>query len=132
MTSKEQLPPSATGSPSANQPPSSVAWNPLSLRLYKVLGANYEDSATKEALETLSAFYAEPSAAITSNTNGYRESDQSDDGEEEERIFNSSLTRGIAGRARKNLRRDTEVRLTEESQRVLKAFSEVDEVHNFC
>jgi hypothetical protein len=32
--------------------------NPLSLRLYKILGARYEDDGTREALEILSGMYA--------------------------------------------------------------------------
>ncbi|KAI0077115.1 oligomeric complex COG6 [Panus rudis PR-1116 ss-1] len=42
--------------------------NPLSLRLYKVLAANFDDESTKEALNTLAELYAPASSSIaTSN-----------------------------------------------------------------
>ncbi|MCH5993091.1 hypothetical protein MMA87_24715, partial [Salmonella enterica] len=43
----------------AERKPSGIqqAKNPLSLRLSKALGTNFNDKATKDALETLSALY---------------------------------------------------------------------------
>ncbi|KAF8583843.1 oligomeric complex COG6 [Ramaria rubella] len=93
-----------------NRGSSTLGRNPISLRLYKVLGANYDDAGTKEALETLSAFYTTPSTTTTAKV-GY-------------------TPRDTAARARKSLRRDTEARLAEGSQRFLKAFGEVDEKLN--
>ncbi|EJU04626.1 oligomeric complex COG6 [Dacryopinax primogenitus] len=71
--------------------------NPLTLRLYKVLGSSYSDPATYEALTTVSDFYAD-----------------------------ASDSRGVAARARKSLRKDTEDRLAEGSRRFLDAFGEVN------
>jgi len=112
--------------------PQNTAWNPISLRLYKVLGANYEDSGTKEALETLSSFYAESSTTVAPKTvNGHDNDDMDSDSEgdvivQERRI--PSVLNVTAARARKSLRRDTEARLAEGSHKFLKAFAEVDEV----
>jgi hypothetical protein len=60
------------------------ARNPVALRLYKVLGAKYDDDATRAALHTLSAFYAPPlsaAAAATSDpsTDEWDESDSEDE-----------------------------------------------------
>lgn len=43
--------------------------NPISLRLYKVLGAHFDDDATREALDTLAELYA-PSASSSGSTSG--------------------------------------------------------------
>ncbi|KIJ51335.1 hypothetical protein M422DRAFT_26752 [Sphaerobolus stellatus SS14] len=112
--------------------PSSVAWNPISLRLYKVLGANYEDSGTQEALQTLSSYYAEPSTVTTQMAaNGHHDSDgDSDEDNAEEVKTTARIINGTATRARKSLRRDTEARLAEGSHKFLKAFAEVDEKLN--
>lgn len=117
--------------------------NPVSLRLYKVLGSNYEDDATKEALCTLSDLYVTaPSRAIN-----HAQLDLVD-GEllldpDEERIANphldsvsvSVLSESVPGesaaRARKNLRKDMEAKVAEGSRQFLKALGEVDEVGSF-
>src|ERR1700722_6805184 len=84
--------------------------NPIALRLYKVLGTNFSDDATKEALRTISELY------IPSTVPG-----RGDEGLE--------ITPGeSAARARKNLRRDMENKLAEGSREFLKAFGEVDQV----
>jgi len=113
--------------------------NPISLRLYKVLGANYQDASTREALETLSSFYSP-----VPNVEGpkvEKEDSGSDDGDHDEAWgvrFNEKarktttepviLSDDIAARARKNLRRDVETRLTDQSRKFLQAFAEVDQV----
>jgi conserved oligomeric Golgi complex subunit 6 len=122
-----------------SQPPdrpvrgSNPGWNPISLRLYKVLGANYDDAGTKEALDTLSAFYTTPTppAPVSKEINGNEDagSEADEDGSEvTDRQKMIYTPRDTAVRARKNLRRDTEAKLTEGSQKFLKAFGEVDEV----
>ncbi|KIY63425.1 oligomeric complex COG6 [Cylindrobasidium torrendii FP15055 ss-10] len=73
--------------------------NPVYLRLYKVLGTNFDDAQTQEALSTLSDLYT---------TNG-------DDGAE------------AAARARKHLRKDLEQKLADGSRQFLVAFGELDE-----
>ncbi|KAJ7293752.1 oligomeric Golgi complex subunit 6 [Mycena rebaudengoi] len=107
--------------------------NPVSLRLYKVLGTNFDDEATREALQTLSELYA--TSTIAKGKEALRNVD--DDELEEEWMKSSSvipdelLTEAIPGesaaRARKNLRRDMEQKLAEGSRQFLKAFGEVDQ-----
>lgn len=101
------------------------ARNPISLRLYKVLGANYDDSRAKEALETLSAYYASPATTLPKQAEhtDYNSSDQIVK-------HNEVCARDTAARARKSLRRDIEARLTEGSRRFLKALGGVDDACN--
>lgn len=118
--------------------------NPISLRLYKVLGANFEDEAIQEALFTLSELYAPP-ISVTASTKGKEVKRDLDDGEQEDQEVldtvksqtksqvNGSLVGevvpgDIAARARKNLRRDVESKLAESSRKFLQAFGEVDKV----
>lgn len=108
--------------------------NPISLRLYKVLGTNFDDDATREALQTLSELYA------TSSTLKGKEilRNVEEDEVEEEWAKPSGLVAGellteavpgeSAARARKNLRRDMERKLAEGSHQFLEAFGEVDQV----
>ncbi|KAJ7356948.1 oligomeric complex COG6, partial [Mycena albidolilacea] len=107
--------------------------NPISLRLYKVLGTNFDDDATREALQTLSELYA------TSSTLKGKEilRNVEEDEVEEEWAKPSGLVAGellteavpgeSAARARKNLRRDMERKLAEGSHQFLEAFGEVDQ-----
>ncbi|KAH7102756.1 oligomeric complex COG6 [Auriculariales sp. MPI-PUGE-AT-0066] len=100
--------------------PNPTARNPVSLRLYKVLAANFEDEATRDALKTLSALYSDdisPDAAATSKSAAVLNA----------HAHGPVVSSGVAVRARKNLRRDVEVRLSECSQQFLRAFGEVDE-----
>lgn len=119
--------------------------NPISLRLYKVLGANFDDEATKEALHTLSDLYAPSPNAYTSvkgkevkrglEDNDQDDADDTDEAKAQPRPISNGITLSneavpgdIAARARKNLRRDVENKLAESSRRFLKAFGEVDKV----
>lgn len=130
--------------------------NPLALRLYKVLGANYNDASTREALETLSSFYAPPVAGTQApilSLNGGKQDEEEEleedeeDGEEQAwgREFTEKARRKdkksidpsvapvdgeLALRARRNLRRDVEAKLTESSRKFLTAFAEVDKVRS--
>ena len=120
---------------------SAQARNPVSLRLYKVLGSNFEDDATKEALRTLSELYStEPEQ---SRTNDHAQLDLGDgnalDLDKErnpnprpEYVLSDTVPGESAARARKNLRRDMEAKLAEGSRLFLNAFGEVDEVGSFC
>ncbi|KAG9013500.1 Golgi transport complex subunit 6 [Tulasnella sp. 427] len=154
-------PPSALTTPSFfhtppgnNRLPSSIpSKNPLALRLYKVLGANYSDASTREALETLSSFYApgataSGSGAVESILGApvVKEPDRLAGEEEEEeeeptelwgteyarkaRRKQSEMEQPVDGelalRARKGLRRDIETKLAESSRKFLTAFAEVD------
>lgn len=125
--------------------------NPLHLRLYKVLAANFDDDATKDALGTLAELYAPPPASgLTAKASVKTKRDRSvgsvgddddEDGEEGEEPKTAGLGAvpvqpavvepipgEIAARARRNLRRDVESKLSESSRRFLTAFAEVDKV----
>lgn len=108
--------------------------NPVSLRLYKVLGTNFDDDATREALQTLSDLYATPGPSKGKET--HRATSDVDEGNDEEwikatathEVLPESVPGESAARARKNLRRDMELKLAEGSRQFLKAFGEVDQV----
>ena len=101
-------------SPKRPQQPSNKAnlhtRNIISPRLYKVLGTNFNDEATKEALRTLSDLYVLQTATSGTST------------------FVELVPGESAARARKNLRRDMENKLAEGSRQFLRAFGEVDRV----
>lgn len=127
--------------------------NPIALRLYKVLGANYQDSSTRAALETLSSFYA-PNANDPSAVGHERNTEKSrsiggaldDDEDDEEESWGAEYANKarqmlhvppdsppeidgqLALRARKNLRKDIEAKLADSSRKFLDAFAEVDTV----
>ncbi|KAF9819733.1 hypothetical protein IEO21_01824 [Rhodonia placenta] len=115
------------------------AQNPISLRLYKVLGSNFDDEATKEALHTLSELYGPPSGAHASakgkEVNRDVEDEDLDEGDvgrtytrtqASGTVAHEAVPGDIAARARKNLRRDVESKLAESSRKFLQAFGEVD------
>jgi conserved oligomeric Golgi complex subunit 6 len=133
-------------SPSKHPTSTSSPRNPISLRLYKVFGASFDDDGTKEALRTLSEFYAP--ASTSTLPNGNTAGDDSEDSDHEiddddevlsgiPNYFPHSSVPGDAvpgeraARARKSLRRDVENKLTESSHKFLKAFGEVDQVGSF-
>ncbi|KAF5357289.1 hypothetical protein D9758_005832 [Tetrapyrgos nigripes] len=106
------------------------ARNPVSLRLYKVLGTTFDDEATRESLATLSELYAK---SVTAKGKETQRIDTEEDGDDETsaKVDGPFFVEGVPGesaaRARKNLRRDMEMKLTEGSQHFLKVLSEVDE-----
>lgn len=115
--------------------------NPVALRLYKVLSTNFEDAATREALQTLSDLYTPPSTRGKEPAKPIDELEDEDDTEDVESDGGSAtlnllpveLVPGeIAARARKHLRRDMEKKLAEGSRQFLKALGEVDQVCGFC
>jgi conserved oligomeric Golgi complex subunit 6 len=123
--------------------------HPLSLRLYKILGARYEDESTREALEILSGMYA-PAERCTSAGKSVviarrigkaggagAESDESEDGTVRTVRTGAKPTtpaadaaggNDSAARARKNLKRDVEMKMARSSRLFLSAFREVDNV----
>lgn len=128
--------PSRLASTSSPQPQ-----NPIALRLYKVLGANFDDAATREALQTLSELYAptsvlHPPSKVKDVTRDGDDThlDDIEDTEGQSRTAVNGvhvaepLPGDIAARARRNLRRDVENRLAESSRKFLKAFGDVDKV----
>lgn len=121
--------------------PSASRSNPISLRIYKALGTNFDDPASREALEIASSFYVTPPPApSTSPDKGKaralpKDEDEDDDhdgqGIDGDSIWKRSLrgdstSDGSAAMARKYLKRDIEAKLAEGSQRFLEAFTEVD------
>ena len=107
--------------------PSPLARNPVSLRLYKVLGATFDDDATREALSTLSDLYSTPPPPLAT-----KEDDDEATGETHSKDVPSFLRGALPGdtaaKARKHLRRDIESKLEEGSLRFLAAFGAVDQV----
>jgi hypothetical protein len=107
------------------------------MRLYKVLGSNFEDDATKEALRTLSELYATPGPSKVKDHEQLDLDIEMYPGEERpanpnsEHVLSETVPGESAARARRNLRRDMETRLGEGSRQFLKAFEEVDEVGSF-
>ncbi|KAK0483339.1 oligomeric complex COG6 [Armillaria novae-zelandiae] len=103
--------------------------NPVSLRLYKVLGTNFDDEATREALRTLSDLYATPSHGKGKAVQ--RGDDELDGDDEESRVRSKDATElpsaESAVHARRNLRKDMEQKLAEGSRHFLAAFGEVDQ-----
>ena len=143
--------PTLSPSPTTDKFPNSR--NPISLRLYKALSSSFQDSASREALETLSAFYAPPQDALPVHLNGHAplklhgqdaESDEEDDDEvpslalrpqsatrwHDPQVIGGDIT--VAENARKNLRRDVEMQLAESSAKFLQAFGQVDQVRTVC
>ena len=115
--------------------PSPLARNPVSLRLYKVLGATFEDEATKEALSTLSDLYSpsKSQAIVSTAKEDVVVPDAADEVDLDTAKDVPSFLRGAppgdtAAKARKHLRRDIESKMEEGSLRFLVAFGMVDQV----
>jgi hypothetical protein len=131
---------SPSRSPTTTQNVATTPRNPITLRLRKVLGTNFTDQATTEALQTLSDLYSVPSTSVSaqqhprgSGLDNSEDDDWSDLGTElttsQERVCeHPDAPNETAARARKNLQRDLENKLAEGSQHFLKAFGEVDQV----
>ncbi|CAK5280086.1 unnamed protein product [Mycena citricolor] len=128
MTSPLLAPTSSTLS--ADRKTRSVPRNPVSLRLYKVLGTNFNDESTQEALQTLSELYAGPVEGTakgkeplhTLNIDGALQNETSPG----DASWSEVVPGESAAQARKHLRRDMEMKLAEGSREFLKAFEEVD------
>lgn len=111
--------------------------NPITLRLYKVLGTNYSDDATREALQTLSDLYYTPT-----QPSGQREKDADEEDDMEhaggqfsrtkvprtDDSFRESVVGESAAKARKHLRRDMENKLAQGSREFVTLFAQVDQV----
>lgn len=123
----------------ATHTPTEAGRNPLSIRLFKVLGARYDDPETREALEILSGLYAPTFSSKGETRRTVNASLMSDDSDEEEQPSRSLLAAipplekgrtfdDSAARARRNLRKDMEGKLAQSSKMFLAAFSEVNQV----
>ncbi|CAE6466721.1 unnamed protein product [Rhizoctonia solani] len=117
--------------------------NPLSLRIYKVLGANFDDPSTREAFEALVEYYPPENDSYSINkhdsTKAATGADSDSDTEDENDPWairwparaQSAPVIGsgpgtTAARARQNLQRDVEGRLADGGRKFLEAFGEVD------
>lgn len=128
----------ATASPSL-QPTAPPSRNPVALRLYKILGTNFDDEGTRQALKTVSELYGPSLASHPTSQKTVKPSTDSDSDEEQDKnpaqntfadtfLGSANVPGDTAARARKHLRRDVENKLTEASHKFLKAFGEVDQV----
>lgn len=111
--------------------PSPLARNPASLRLYKVLGATFDDEATREALSTLSDLYAPSESTLVAKEDDVSHDEADEAGGDKIKDVPSFLRGALPGdtaaKARKHLRRDIESKLEEGSLRFLAAFGAVDQ-----
>jgi hypothetical protein len=123
------------------QPAAPPSRNPVALRLYKILGTNFDDEGTRQALKTVSELYGPSSTAHQISRKPTKLGPDPDSDEDEEQDTNATqntfadtflgsatVPGDAAARARKQLRRDVENKLTEASHKFLKAFGEVDQV----
>ena len=130
--------PMTTTSPSLQQTTPSSR-NPVALRFYKILGTNFDDEGTRQALKTVSELYGPSLASLPISQKPVKPNTDSDS--DEEQVSNATQTTfsntflgsanvpgDTAVRARKHLRRDVENKLTDASHKFLKAFGEVDQV----
>ncbi|KAH7908757.1 oligomeric Golgi complex subunit 6 [Hygrophoropsis aurantiaca] len=100
--------------------------NPIALRLRKILGTNFPDPATTEALQTLSHLYG-TNVPLHQPPPAKPDTESESESESETLVdLTENASSDIAARARKNLRRDLEDTLAEGSRQFLEAFSEVD------
>ncbi|KAF9507141.1 hypothetical protein BS47DRAFT_1351988 [Hydnum rufescens UP504] len=124
--------PNLPSSPSTDRIVSGSTRNPISLRVYKALSSSFQDSSSRDALETLSALYAPSSLPVPQITLQAQDDDSDFEGDNSETTPARKwldLKPGdptIAENARRNLRRDVELQLAESSSKFLHAFGEVD------
>ncbi|CEL55748.1 Conserved oligomeric Golgi complex subunit 6 OS=Cryptococcus neoformans var, neoformans serotype D (strain B-3501A) GN=COG6 PE=3 SV=1 [Rhizoctonia solani AG-1 IB] len=132
---------------SSNRKPSSTASpatrNPLSLRIYKVLGANFDDPSTREAFEALVEYYPPESEAhfttkhdVSKAAAGAGSDSDTEDENDPWAVRWPARAHSIpavglgpgttAARARQSLQRDVEGRLADGGKKFLEAFGEVD------
>ena len=98
----------STTTPPPPNPPASTR-NPISLRLWKVIGStSFDDASSREALQTVSDHY-------TRDRKRRRYDLQAEGG-------------AAAAAARRGFKRDLETQLSEGSTQFLEAFGEVDKV----
>ena len=97
--------------------------NPLSARIYKVLSTSYDDRATHEALSVLSELYT-PSASSSGTSNV--ETNRQGEGIDKIAVNATTIAVNVAAHARKNLKRDVELKLSQNSRQFLAALKDVD------
>ncbi|EIN07029.1 oligomeric complex COG6 [Punctularia strigosozonata HHB-11173 SS5] len=122
-------------SPTTNRSIETPARNPVSQRLYRILGSSFDDPASREALVTLSDFYT----PTNSSGSGSKNSEEDDDDWDDDEFLDDAVghtntasaaerpTGGVASNARKYMRRDVEQKLAESSKHFLEAFGTVNQ-----
>jgi conserved oligomeric Golgi complex subunit 6 len=125
----------STLSPTSHLRTDTPARNPVSQRLYRALGSSFDDPTARDALITLSSFYASASVDSSKSKPAQEEDDDWDADEFSEEAgklavgsISDRLPGEVAAKARKNMRRDVEQRLAESSRQFLEAFGTVNEV----
>lgn len=109
--------------------PSPLARSAVSLRLYKVLGATFEDDATREALSSLSDLYSPSgSPSVVSTIHDAVDEVDMESVKDVPNFLRGAPPGDTAAKARRHLRRDIERKMEEGSLRFLSAFSVVDQV----
>ncbi|TRM61353.1 oligomeric Golgi complex subunit 6 [Schizophyllum amplum] len=101
--------------------------NPVSLRLYKVLGTRFDDEPTREALQTLSELYTTASKGKEIARDDDPDDDAPKPAQAKDALLKELVPGESAARARKHLRKDMESKLAEGSRAFLQAFAEVDQ-----
>lgn len=144
--------PPPVSSPTGKKSTTASARNPVALRLYKVLSTNFDDAATREALQTLSDLYAPSSTKEAEHfqpVEELKDEEEESDNDSDDLDIEDVALRGdipapttasvvemvpgeIAARARRHLRRDMEKKLAEGSRQFLKTLAEVDQVCGSC
>lgn len=110
--------------PSANASKAGLTRNPISLRLYKVLNASYDDKALQEALEILDDVYEVRGAALHGESEAMRGMKDVDSDDQPK----ATDLRSAAAKARNSLKRDIEIRGSQGSQRFLRIFKHINSV----
>ncbi len=102
-----------------------VARNPVSLRLYKIIGTNHDDNATRKALDILSELYQAPDPDSKAKTHSPYSG-----AVKEQATYHptTSLHDSTVAKARRNLKRDVESRATRDSREFLRVFKQVNNV----
>lgn len=114
----------------SKMPSDTATRNPITHRLRKILATSFTDPTTVEALQTLSQLYTapQPDNAVDAANGDRDEWSGSDEDDAEQQHPQDNIIDEMAARARKNLQRDLENKLAQDSEHFLHAFGEVNQV----
>ncbi|KAI6164060.1 oligomeric complex COG6 [Pisolithus thermaeus] len=110
-------------------PSDTATRNPITHRLRKILATSFTDPTTVEALQTLSQLYSapRPDNSVDAANGDSDEWSESDGDDAEQQHPQDGVIDETAARARKNLQRDLENKLAQDSEHFLRAFGEVNQ-----
>lgn len=113
----------------SKMPSDTATRNPITHRLRKILATSFTDPTTVEALQTLSQLYTapQPDNAVDAANGDRDEWSGSDEDDAEQQHPQDNIIDEMAARARKNLQRDLENKLAQDSEHFLHAFGEVNQ-----